>query len=58
MMTYNEAKKWIADKGLKDKNDYDRFWERYKILCRHIGLPRHPEKYYSISQVIKRNKNQ
>lgn len=46
-MSYKEAKSFIKDKGLKNKRDYLNYWYANKEECKRIGLPQHPDKYYS-----------
>lgn len=44
LMTYAEAKKFLALQGLKSKADYDREFKRWDW---HEFLPENPEEYYS-----------
>jgi len=47
MMTYNESKQFLKDKGLKGEKAYNEYWNANKIKCQEIGLPRHPHLYYA-----------
>ncbi len=46
-MKIEEAKSYLKDKGLKNKNDYRIWWAENSAECKRIGLPKYPENYYS-----------
>lgn len=46
MLTYQEAKNYLKDKGLKTKEEYDNFWNKNRKECIRIGLPKNPDEYY------------
>jgi len=46
MMTYEEAKAYLKDKGLRTKEEYKIWWIANKKENLWIGLPQNPEIYY------------
>jgi len=45
-MTYEKAKSYLRNKGLKTKEEYSAWWLANKEENERIGLPQFPEEFY------------
>ena len=47
MMNYQQSKAFMADKNIKSPEEYQIWYNKNREYLESIGLPEHPEKYYS-----------
>lgn len=47
MMNYQKAKAFIADKHIESPEEYQKWYNENREYLESIGLPEHPDKYYS-----------
>jgi len=47
MMTYQKAKAFMADKLIKSPEEYQKWYNENHEYLESIGLPEHPDRYYS-----------
>jgi len=47
MMNYQQSKAYMADKNIKSPEEYQIWYNKNREYLESIGLPEHPEKYYS-----------
>lgn len=47
MMSYQQSKAFMADKNIQSPEEYQKWYNTNREYLESIGLPEHPDRYYS-----------